>query len=152
MALKPCLSCRQIKTISEYYKHPAMTDGHLGKCKECCKRDARNNRATNLDYYIEYDKQRAMLPHRVEARKRYINTKRGKQLSNAAKKRWRAKNGDRCAAHTILRNAVKYGKINKMPCEVCGSKIRIHGHHEDYSKPLDVKWLCSKHHTEIHKF
>ena len=49
-----------------------------------------------------------------------------------------------------LRNAVYRGKIKKEPCEVCG-KIRVCGHHKDYSKPLEVNWLCSTHHGQIHR-
>jgi uncharacterized protein (DUF983 family) len=48
-----------------------------------------------------------------------------------------------------LRYAIRIGKIEREPCEICGSKIS-HGHHEDYSKPFDVIWLCSKHHCWIH--
>lgn len=45
--------------------------------------------------------------------------------------------------------AVNLGKLKRMPCEVCGDP-KSHGHHEDYSKPLDVQWLCSKHHRAVH--
>lgn len=40
--------------------------------------------------------------------------------------------------------------IDKKPCEVCGSEEKIHRHHEDYAKPLEVNFLCEKHHLEIH--
>ncbi len=46
--------------------------------------------------------------------------------------------------------ACKSGKIKKQPCEICGSTHRVAGHHDDYSKPLDVKWLCPKHHGILH--
>lgn len=52
-------------------------------------------------------------------------------------------------ARSKLRRAVFNGKIQRQPCEVCGEP-KSHGHHEDYSKPLDVKWLCVKHHVEHH--
>jgi hypothetical protein len=48
-----------------------------------------------------------------------------------------------------LRYAVKIGKIERLPCEVCG-KEKAQAHHEDYSKPLEVKWLCDLHHKQIH--
>lgn len=44
---------------------------------------------------------------------------------------------------------LRRGKIKKQPCEVCGSD-NSQAHHEDYSKPLEVKWLCRIHHLEIH--
>lgn len=52
-------------------------------------------------------------------------------------------------ARLALTSAVHSGKIKRRPCEVCGDP-KSHGHHEDYSKPLEVKWLCRNHHQEIH--
>ncbi len=46
---------------------------------------------------------------------------------------------------------VKRGKIKKGNCEVCSSDKNVEAHHDDYSKPLDVRWLCRKHHRELHK-
>ena len=48
-----------------------------------------------------------------------------------------------------LARAVKLGKIIKKPCEVCGYE-KAEAHHDDYSKPLDVVWLCRSHHVERH--
>jgi hypothetical protein len=47
--------------------------------------------------------------------------------------------------------AVKCGTLKRKPCSVCGKKKAIEGHHEDYSRPLDVIWLCQKHHHELHE-
>lgn len=41
------------------------------------------------------------------------------------------------------------GKIERKPCEVCGGRAQMH--HEDYSKPLEVRWLCRHHHMQEHK-
>lgn len=46
----------------------------------------------------------------------------------------------------MVNNAIRDGKIARQPCEVCGRKAQAH--HEDYSKPLDVRWLCFQHHRE----
>jgi hypothetical protein len=46
--------------------------------------------------------------------------------------------------------AMKTGRLERKPCEVCGDK-RVEGHHDDYNKPLDVRWLCRKHHSEAHR-
>lgn len=40
-------------------------------------------------------------------------------------------------------------KNNTNPCEVCGDP-NVHAHHEDYTKPLEVNWLCPLHHVERH--
>lgn len=42
------------------------------------------------------------------------------------------------------------GEIVKMPCEVCGEE-RVHMHHDDYVKPLEVRWLCVVHHGAEHR-
>lgn len=42
------------------------------------------------------------------------------------------------------------GLIFKKPCEVCGS-LKSQAHHEDYSKALDIIWLCRTHHNEKHR-
>ncbi len=52
-------------------------------------------------------------------------------------------------ARNILQRAIENNKIERKPCEKCGD-IKSQGHHEDYSKPLDVIWLCPKHHTKLH--
>ena len=58
----------------------------------------------------------------------------------------------------IANNAVEKGILIASPCEVCGDHgnlkngtSRVHAHHDDYNKPLDVRWLCIKHHREWHK-
>jgi len=48
-----------------------------------------------------------------------------------------------------LHRAYKSGKIERQPCEICGAPDAL-AHHEDYSKPFDIKWLCTKHHSERH--
>lgn len=46
--------------------------------------------------------------------------------------------------------ALKSGELVRQPCEKCGTTERIHAHHDDYSKPLVVRWLCQKHHNQYH--
>ena len=55
----------------------------------------------------------------------------------------------RANARSKVKTYVRRGIITKGPCEVCGAKAEAH--HEDYNKPLEVTWLCRKHHLEHHK-
>ena len=52
-------------------------------------------------------------------------------------------------AGNILRRALRHGEISRLPCERCGHPRSL-AHHEDYSKPLEVIWLCATHHRRLH--
>lgn len=51
-------------------------------------------------------------------------------------------------AHIVYR-AKKRGLLIKEPCEVCGYNV-VEAHHDDYSKPLSVRWLCTGCHSKLH--
>jgi hypothetical protein len=53
-------------------------------------------------------------------------------------------------ARSTLNHAVRDGKISREPCAVCGSE-KSEAHHDDYTRPLDVRWLCFKHHRAYHE-
>jgi ribosomal protein S27AE len=53
-------------------------------------------------------------------------------------------------ARTRVHVHIKRGKLVKLPCEKCGNE-NVEAHHDDYSKPLDVRWLCRFHHNEHHR-
>jgi hypothetical protein len=63
--------------------------------------------------------------------------------------RYRENHPDRRAAHQAIQTAVRNGSLKRERCSVCGN-LKAHAHHDDYSKPLDVIWLCHKHHMERH--
>lgn len=63
----------------------------------------------------------------------------------------RAKFSDeRRRAHVAAGCALAAGKLIRQPCEVCGSGRYVEAHHDDYAKPLDVRWLCKSHHRQHH--
>ncbi len=69
-----------------------------------------------------------------------------------ARKKWLEANPEKRAAHVLLGSAIKRGDVEKPDvCQECGAGGRIHGHHEDYSKPLEVDWLCATCHAKRHK-
>ena len=119
-AMKTCFKCGESKSRSEFYKHPQMADGLLGKCKDCTKQDNVRNREKRIDYYRAYDRRRAKEGH-------------GSGSCTNVQRR----------AHNRLSRAVEAGKVSKpSACSCCGDAVRLYGHHDDYDKPLEVRWLC----------
>lgn len=77
MSAKKCFKCGIEKPISEFYKHPAMADGYLNKCKSCFKQDVRKNYINKREYYLQYEKRRNQNPERKANQQRYMSkTKR----------------------------------------------------------------------------
>jgi len=62
-----------------------------------------------------------------------------------------ARNKIKEQAYKIYNSAIRSGELKRGVCDVCGTSDNIHGHHPNYNKPLDVIWLCAKHHRELHK-
>lgn len=149
--MKQCRGCGKWLDLSAYYKQSSCRDGHQHECKECTKERARVYRADTIEERRAFDRARAMLPHRVAAREAYEKTHRGRIALARAKEKWRSLNEMKRAAHILLGNAVRSGRIEKGVCEVCGDGKRTHAHHDDYSKPLEVRWFCPMHHKLFHK-
>lgn len=154
--MKKCFKCNEIKELSFFYKHPEMADGHVNKCKECNKKDVRENRGRKIDYYREYDAYRFQNDPRVRERhRRYQATPAGKESIRTSTLNYINKRPEARAAHILVGNAVKSGVLIKpLSCSKCGdftSSRRLHAHHEDYYKPLDVVWLCVQCHVDEHK-
>jgi hypothetical protein len=133
---KACIECGVPKLLSEYYRHPGMADGTLGVCKVCHKRRMKERRLTN-PYVQEYD------------RERYHDPARKARTAEIAQ-RWAAQNPEARRAQYAVNNAVRDGRLKKMPCALCGSENNIQGHHKDYGRPLDVVWLCATCHHRVH--
>ncbi len=68
-------------------------------------------------------------------------------------KRWRANSAavrHKERVHHKVRAAIRDGRLKRQPCQVCGAE-NTEAHHPDYSKPLEVIWLCVPHHGAEHK-
>jgi hypothetical protein len=83
----------------------------------------------------------------AEYRKAWIAANPGYMTQK--KKEWWEKNRDRLRVKERVKYSLKVGKLVKTPCMVCG-EVKVEGHHPDYSRPLEVVWLCRAHHKEIH--
>ena len=131
---KTCFCCKQTKPIADFYAHQMMADGHLNKCKECVKEAAKARRfdPVSRDRVLAYDRER------------------GSRQEYGYIKEYRSRFPEKYKAHSLVNSAVKCNRMRKEPCQVCGSTERVHAHHDDYSKPLDVRWLCAAHHRQWH--
>ena len=134
--MKRCFKCGEEKEITEFYKHPMMADGHLGKCKECTKRDVHENYDLKFEKYREYERERFLDQDR---KKKIIEYHRKMRMLNRIKYK----------ARQAVGNAIRDGLIEREPCEVCGAHDS-QAHHDDYSKPLLIRWLCFVHHRLTH--
>lgn len=133
---KLCRNCGEEKPLTEFYKHAQMADGYLNICRQCVRERVRSHRRNN-ESVREYDRYRAQLPHRKEARRKITE-------------RWASENPTRDKAHIAVNNAVRDGRLKKEPCFFCSKPDGLEAHHKDYSKPMDVIWLCRKCHRRLH--
>lgn len=131
--MKACKICGVEKPLIDFYKHSGMKDGHLNKCKDCTKSESIANRNSKIEYYRAYDKER-------DTPERQYNRGNARRADNPLKYR----------ARYLTSNAIRDGRLLRRPCAKCGSVENIEAHHEDYTKPLEVVWLCKQHHQEIH--
>ncbi len=123
--MKYCSKCKQTKNESEFYKEAKSKDGLRSDCKACKETTTINWRRANQE------KNRVQQNIRVE--------------------KYNKNHPERPKARVTANNAVRDGKIEQQPCEVIDCTEKAEKHHEDYSKPLDVRWLCKKHHTLLHR-
>jgi len=150
--MKICRECGNEKELGSFYKHSAMADGHLNKCIDCVKKRVSKHRDENLEKIREYEKSRSMLPHRIQARNEYAKTEKGKIAITRALKNYHERYPLKRASHVITGNAIRDGRLIKPKnCSECTSVEKIEGHHDDYTNPLNVRWLCNKCHRKWHK-
>ena len=139
-----CKRCESDKDTTDFYKNDKT-------CKPCRREMVKANRESKADYYRNYDKKRYKNDPRVRERHRsYVKSDAGKIAVARARKKYIERNPIKRAVHVITGNAIRDGRIIKNPCEVCGSKD-VHAHHDDYSYPMSVRWLCAKHHKQWHE-
>lgn len=144
--MKKCFKCGVEKENSQFYVHKKMADGILGKCKDCTKSDSKNTFKRKMRD-PEW-RERELARHRIKSVKARKNGTVSKRL-RVTSSDWDKRNPHKKKAHASVNNGIRDGKINPKPCEKCGSK-NSQAHHDDYSKSLDVIWLCPRHHSDRH--
>lgn len=118
--MKTCSACKKSKPLTEFTKWNRAKDGLSYQCKECRYTSNAKWRASNKEKISELNKAYIKDPIKEQAR-RYVY------------------------------NAIRDGKLARPDrCSNCGCSCEPHGHHDDYSKPLDVRWLCVPCHAAVH--
>lgn len=128
-----CNKCDIEKDEDDFYPRNKV-------CKVCTKK--------RVSEYQKSDKGREV--HRA-ANNRYSKTDKCKERRKVAEEKYKQlpSTKKKQLAKWAVKRAVKSGIIDRGVCDVCGSST-VHGHHDDYDRQLDVRWLCPRHHHEWH--
>ena len=172
---KTCVVCQVVLPLFAFTKNARFDDGLSPQCKDCHRTyrissgrqrpvgwerktsDSaiyqREWRAANPEKIKGYEKNRPYDP--VKERAKYERKMKrlkgeGYVVGRAQSQLGAEELAIRRKARTAYKTALKRGKLQRLPCMVCGD-VDADGHHPDYSKPLDVVWLCGPHHVEAHK-
>lgn len=133
--MKACSVCGERKSSAAFQMRRASRDGLSAACRNCLsERDKRRYResAERREYCLS-------------AAKRYPIAAR------EARKRYSERHPERRRAHIAVNNALRDGRLQRgSSCEVCGQPA-TEAHHHDYTRPLDVWWLCASCHSRLHQ-
>lgn len=156
MKNKRCFKCQCLKPLDEFHRNQHMADGRINQCKECVKTYYKEYREKNHEHLMEYNRRY----YQDSPENRAVNIAKSREWAKnnptktaAATRGWKKRNQDKIHCHNVINNAIRDGKIAKPDaCSSCGkSGVKIHGHHPDYTKPLDVMWLCATCHSRQHR-
>lgn len=130
------------------------------RCQVCARKYNKAYRAQNAASARAYRKKRRTDPaflsaETVRRARSYAKRRDAPEYKNrrAEQARARVKNPVERPKHEArwaAYRAIRAGTIEREPCQICGTTNRVEAHHDDYSKPLEVRWLCRAHHREFH--
>lgn len=138
--MKQCNVCKAVKEDFDFY----LCRGRLmARCKKCFLLDNMRRARKNIDRKREVNRE-------YMKRARLLNGDKVRAAQWERSKKY-AKN-EKTKARVLLNNAVRNGTIKRPSrCSECSIECNPHGHHEDYSLPLSVVWLCSRCHGKKHR-
>jgi hypothetical protein len=143
--MKTCSGCGKAKEVSEFYVNKAAEDGLTYRCRVCLMEYQKSRRERLNASRPEGWKNKTK--DMVEYMKAWKAANPGYMTQK--KKEWYEKNRERLKVRDAVKYALRTGKLVRQPCAECG-ELNVHAHHADYSRPLDVVWLCPTHHNEVH--
>jgi hypothetical protein len=139
--MKCCPTCQIAKSPMEFYRDKRTPDGLKSQCKSC-------HNEGNIKSRDENRKRSANAEHMRNARR--WNPEKFRERERAAS-RQRAWTQERQARYELNLAVRRCEVVRPDQCESCGYVGRVTGHHDDYSKPLEVRWLCYPCHGKEHR-
>lgn len=152
--MKICRTCKKELTLDNFYSEHRAPDGLQCHCKACRSIEASDRRKARSSERVKRDRERE-LNYRFENKERTrLAVKKSKQKNRNGHASYNRNDYQRRKLEVSVRNktnlAIRLGKLIRKPCKYCGN-LKVHAHHTDYSKPLQVEWLCSAHHAAWHR-
>ena len=135
MNTRICSRCGQEKNLEDFPVNKAKKLGRAYWCRAC---------------FVSYYRAKDMTPGRREQHATWRHSERGRAITNLRRKLDRQQNKAKYRAKEMIEKLVNMGVIKRESCVECGND-NSQGHHPDYAKPLEVVWLCQKHHSERHR-
>ena len=148
--MKRCTDCNELLSLDSFWKHNQKPDGLYNSCSQCMKTKKKKYRNENIEKIRAYERSVSSKDYKVKSRNRYKGTQAYRDSHKRSQAKWIYNNKKAKRCHSAVWNAIGRGDLKKKPCVVCDTNKNIHAHHCDYNKPLDVMWLCPKHHKEWH--
>lgn len=149
--MKLCTYCNTEKDRSAFHVRRKSADGLALICKDC-KRIAeaayRRTPTGQAAKRAQYEREKAS-GRSLERRRAWQATGRHLEGLRRTSATHRQRHPEKVTARSALNHAIRDGRLSRQPCEVCGGAAQAH--HHDYSKPLEVRWLCRAHHAEEHR-
>lgn len=149
---KTCGKCDEVKTLDEFPRRPDSPDGLRGQCKVCCNVAGKRWREEHRDQIsANHLRWRNNNPERISKYRKAFRLKNPAAVL-AGVMRYQARHPERRAARRKVAAAVRAGTLVRPDtCSGCETPTgRIEGHHDDYNKPLVVRWLCRRCHQDHH--
>jgi len=150
---RKCWSCKKHLSLDKFGACKTLPLGREYRCKECGAAARKKYYKKNRDIILARNKKwRDNNRNKCNEQNRRYNSKFPEKSKNSYIK-YTTKFPEKRKAIEKLKNAIRAKKIKRPSvCEFCKKPNHIiHGHHEDYNKPLDVIWLCPLCHSRIHK-
>lgn len=164
---KKCLSkSRTEYNIKNKDKLVAYRAKYRAKNKEKIAESNGEYRAKNKDklakYKVKYsiENKEKLAENRAKNKEKLAEYKAKYNIENKEKlaeykakyfPEYRTKNKEKIVARAALMSQIKSGGLVRPEnCSICGIKCKPDGHHHNYSRPLDVTWLCRSCHQQIH--